>query len=68
MMCISTEELLCCGTCKNSKVSDATDGIFLGIDAVRRAPIFMDLFRQNQAAHTVILGKTGYGKVRHTTA
>jgi hypothetical protein len=42
--------------------SSATDGIFLGIDAVRRAPIFMDLFRHNQAAHTVILGKTGYGK------
>ena len=42
--------------------TNATDGIFLGIDAVRRAPIFMDLFKQNQAAHTVILGKTGYGK------
>lgn len=42
--------------------TNATDGIFLGIDAIRRAPIFMDLFKQNQAAHTVILGKTGYGK------
>jgi hypothetical protein len=42
--------------------TNATEGIFLGIDAVRRAPIFMDLFKQNQAAHTVILGKTGYGK------
>jgi hypothetical protein len=42
--------------------TNTTDGIFLGIDAVRRAPIFMDLFKQNQAAHTVILGKTGSGK------
>src|SRR5215211_8375214 len=42
--------------------TNATDGIFLGIDAVRRAPIFMDLFAQQQAAHTIILGKTGYGK------
>ncbi len=42
--------------------TNATDGIFLGIDAIRRAPIFMDLFAQQQAAHTVILGKTGYGK------
>jgi hypothetical protein len=48
--------------------TNATEGIFLGIDAVRRAPIFMDLFKQNQAAHTVILGKTGYGKVRHMAA
>jgi hypothetical protein len=42
--------------------TESTDGIFLGIDAVRRAPVFMDLFKHNQAAHTVILGKTGYGK------
>jgi hypothetical protein len=42
--------------------TSATSGIFLGIDAVRRAPVFMNLFARNQAAHTVILGKTGYGK------
>lgn len=42
--------------------ASATDGIFLGIDAVRRAPIFMDLFKNNQAAHTVVIGKTGSGK------
>ncbi|WP_129676633.1 VirB4 family type IV secretion system protein [Candidatus Chloroploca sp. Khr17] len=40
----------------------ATTGIFLGIDALRRAPVFMDLFQQQQAAHTIVLGKSGYGK------
>lgn len=42
--------------------ANATDGIFLGVDAVRRAPICMDLFKNNQAAHTIVLGKSGYGK------
>jgi hypothetical protein len=39
-----------------------TDGIFWGLDNRRYAPLFFDLFRDNQAAHMVILGKTGYGK------
>lgn len=42
--------------------ASGTDGIFIGVDAVRRAPIFMDLFKNNQAAHIVVLGKTGFGK------
>ncbi|MFV9505970.1 MAG: VirB4 family type IV secretion system protein [Oscillochloridaceae bacterium umkhey_bin13] len=42
--------------------TSATDGIFLGVDAVRRAPVFMDLFKHNQAAHTLVLGKSGSGK------
>jgi hypothetical protein len=46
----------------------ATTGLFLGIDAVRRIPLFIDLFANNQAAHTVVLGKSGYGKVRHVAA
>lgn len=40
----------------------ATDGLLWGIDAQRRAPVFADLFGGNQAAHMVVLGKTGYGK------
>lgn len=39
-----------------------TMGLFWGLDAVRRAPLFFDLFQNNQAAHMVILGKTGFGK------
>jgi type IV secretory pathway VirB4 component len=35
---------------------------------MRRAPIFFNLFQGNQAGHTAILGKTGYGKVRRTAA
>lgn len=41
---------------------DTTDGLFFGIDAVRRSAVFIDLFANNQAAHIGILGKTGYGK------
>jgi type IV secretory pathway VirB4 component len=39
-----------------------------GLDGMRRAPIFFNLFQGNQAGHTAILGKTGYGKVRRTAA
>lgn len=39
-----------------------TEGLFWGLDAMRRAPLFFDLFRNNQAAHMVILGKSGSGK------
>ena len=39
-----------------------TDGLLWGIDGLRRAPIFFNLFQNNQAGHTVILGKSGYGK------
>ena len=39
-----------------------TDGILWGLDAVRRAPIFFDLFSGNAAGHMLILGKTGFGK------
>jgi hypothetical protein len=42
--------------------ASTTDGLFWGLDAVRRAPLFFDLFKNNQAAHMVILGKSGYGK------
>lgn len=42
--------------------SGRTDGILWGIDALRRAPLFYDLFANNQAAHMVVLGKTGFGK------
>jgi hypothetical protein len=39
-----------------------TDGMLWGLDGMRRAPIFFNLFKGNQAGHTAILGKTGYGK------
>ena len=39
-----------------------TDGLFWGMDAVRRSPLFFDLFANDQAAHMVILGKSGSGK------
>jgi hypothetical protein len=51
----------CLGVLGYHRASD-TDGLFWGLDAVRRAPLFFDLFRNNQAAHMVILGKTGFGK------
>jgi hypothetical protein len=41
---------------------DTTDGIFWGLDNRRYAPLFFDLFGDNQAAHMVILGKSGAGK------
>ena len=39
-----------------------TDGIFWGLDNRRFAPLFFDLFADNQAGHMVILGKSGSGK------
>ncbi|HEU5090249.1 MAG TPA: DUF87 domain-containing protein, partial [Roseiflexaceae bacterium] len=39
-----------------------TDGLLWGIDAQRQAPLMLDLFANRQAAHMVVLGKTGYGK------
>lgn len=39
-----------------------TDGVAWGLDMMRRAPLFYDLFADNQAAHAVVLGKTGFGK------
>ncbi len=42
--------------------ASGTQGLLWGVDAVRRAALFYDLFANNQAAHSVILGKTGYGK------
>nr|PZN26943.1 MAG: hypothetical protein DIU80_12710 [Chloroflexota bacterium] len=39
-----------------------TSGLLWGIDGMRRAPLFYDLFAGNQAAHMVVLGKTGFGK------
>lgn len=39
-----------------------TNGLAWGLDMMRRAPLFYDLFADNQAAHAVVLGKTGFGK------
>lgn len=39
-----------------------TDGLFWGLENRRFAPLFFDLFRDNQAAHIVIIGKSGSGK------
>jgi hypothetical protein len=39
-----------------------TEGPFWGIDAARRAPLFFNLFANNQAAHMTLLGMTGFGK------
>lgn len=39
-----------------------TDGLLWGLDGMRRAPIFFNLFQGHQAGHTVVLGKSGYGK------
>jgi hypothetical protein len=39
-----------------------TDGMLWALDGMRRAPIFFNLFAGNQAGHTAILGKSGYGK------
>jgi hypothetical protein len=39
-----------------------TQGIFVGIDRNGRFPIFINLFDQNQAAHMIISGMSGYGK------
>jgi hypothetical protein len=52
----------CCAGLLGYHRPDATDGVFWGLDAQRRAPLFFDLFKDNQAAHQVILGQTGGGK------
>jgi len=52
----------CCAGLIGYHGASRTDGILWGIDAVRRAPLFHDPFRNNQAGHMCILGKTGYGK------
>ncbi len=52
----------CCAGLLGYHRASTTDGLFWGMDAVRRAPLFFDLFRDHQAAHMVILGKTGAGK------
>lgn len=52
----------CCMGVVGYHRASSTAGLFWGMDAVRRAPLFFDLFANNQAAHMVILGKTGFGK------
>ena len=52
----------CCAGLIGYHGASRTDGILWGIDAVRRAPLFHDPFRNNQAGHMCVLGKTGYGK------
>lgn len=52
----------CCMGLLGYHQASSTEGLFWGLDAVRRSPLFFDLFRNNQAAHMVILGKTGFGK------
>jgi hypothetical protein len=42
--------------------ASGTAGLLYGVDGRRRAPLFLDLFADRQAAHMVVLGKTGYGK------
>ena len=42
--------------------ANRTNGLAWGLDMMRRAPLFYDLFADNQAAHAVVLGKTGFGK------
>lgn len=39
-----------------------TNGIFWGLENRRFAPLFFDLFADNQPGHMVILGKSGSGK------
>lgn len=39
-----------------------TQGLAWGLDMMRRAPLFYDLFADNQAAHATVIGKTGFGK------
>jgi hypothetical protein len=52
----------CCAGLIGYHGASRTDGILWGIDAVRRAPLFYDPFRNNQAGHLCVLGKTGFGK------
>lgn len=40
----------------------STTGCLWGIDLVRGAPVFVDMFRNEQAGHTLVLGKSGAGK------
>jgi hypothetical protein len=42
--------------------ASGTEGLFWGIDRLRMAPLFIDLFKDNAAAHQIILGQTGAGK------
>jgi hypothetical protein len=52
----------CCAGILGYHRAGGTSGLLWGLDARRRAPLFFDLFADNQAAHMVILGKSGYGK------
>ncbi len=54
----------CCAGIITFHRASGTAGMLWGLDARRWAPLFLDLFGgdTNQAAHMVILGKTGYGK------
>ena len=54
----------CCAGIITFHRASGTEGMLWGLDARRWAPLFLDLFggATNQAAHMVILGKTGYGK------
>lgn len=52
----------CCLGLTGYHRAGSTSGLLWGIDRARFAPLFYDLFADNQAAHMVILGKTGYGK------
>ncbi|NCC93754.1 MAG: hypothetical protein EOM10_10795, partial [Opitutae bacterium] len=39
-----------------------TRGVCWGVEDPRGAPLFFDLFHNRQAAHTVVIGKSGFGK------
>lgn len=52
----------CCAGIVGYHRAGDTGGLLYGIDGQRRAPLFLDLFADRQAAHMVVLGKTGYGK------
>ena len=52
----------CCAGIVGYHRASNTSGILYGLDAVRRAPLFFNLFANNQAAHQIVLGKTGFGK------
>src|SRR5215210_553266 len=48
----------CCAGLIGYHGASRTDGILWGIDAVRRAPLFHDPFRNNKAGKSGVLGKT----------
>ncbi|MBP1466733.1 hypothetical protein EYB53_013535 [Candidatus Chloroploca sp. M-50] len=52
----------CCLGILGSHRPSRTDGIFWGIAYPGGGPLFFDLFRNRQAAHTVVMGKSGFGK------